>query len=487
MSTAIQPPPSCDVYTPAPLAKAIVKSLGDYPRALWLEPCVGTGAFLNALSASGVDARRITGTDLNPKSEPADKLAKVKRATEFLSWAIETDARYDRIVANPPFIALSSLSAEIQQSAERHQTLEGTALTRGGNCWYAFFCASLRLLRSGGSLAFVLPAAFEYANYSRSLREQLPLHFRDVIVHRCRTPLFQEVEDGSVVVVARRFKSAAKSKKRFVYDDLPQLVQGLAKDGKRGENLRYTGSVKCNDQVQLSDVMSISIGGVTGDAKYFLMNETQRVELGLPIDAMHPVLSKSHHVYRDTITRRQWQSLLNMDERMWLFRPESRVMRRKAVRRYLELPSTEGGCSRTGYKISKRSPWYLTPLPKSPHGFLTGMSQHGPAICLNRMRNLTATNTLYTVRFLNAMSLVERTRWAMMLLTTPVREQLNQLSRAYPLGLSKIEPGDLQLIRLPRPSHRVSSLTVYAAAVDALTRGNTRKSRNLADSWIGNK
>ena len=39
-------------------------------------------------------------------------------------------------------------------------------------------------------------------------------------------------------------------------------------------------------------------------------------------------------------------------------------------------------------------PWYHMPMPSRPHGFVTGMSQHGPVICFNRMRGLSATNTL---------------------------------------------------------------------------------------------
>ena len=42
------PPASCKVYTPGDLAEAMVRALGDFPGATWLEPSHGNGAFVQA-------------------------------------------------------------------------------------------------------------------------------------------------------------------------------------------------------------------------------------------------------------------------------------------------------------------------------------------------------------------------------------------------------------------------------------------------------
>jgi len=170
----IRVPDSCVVFTPRPLAVAMVAALGDLPRAMWLEPCVGAGVFLSALNDSGVSSKRIRAIDLATTAHPNDANARTLRGVEFLSWSVATRERFSRIVANPPFIALNCLAKRIQ----RHATeicIPGTEskVSLGANAWYAFLCASVSLLSLGGSLAFVLPAAWEYSNYAAPLREQL--------------------------------------------------------------------------------------------------------------------------------------------------------------------------------------------------------------------------------------------------------------------------------------------------------------------------
>ena len=485
MPRTLCPPGSCNVYTPSVLADAVVLALGDFSDARWLEPCVGKGAFLQALARHGVEAKRIIGTDLASTPEPTDRLGRVRRSTEFLEWSMKTTHRFDRIVANPPFIALSGLDARVQKAALQHETPEGSKVTLSGNCWHAFLCASLRLLKRNGSIAFILPAAYEYANYARSLRLQLPSQFSDIRVHRCRTPLFEDAEDGSVVVIAKGYQTPPEISRRFIHNDLQDLVCGIPKRHLNSDDLQIRHqSFKRHNTVPLSSVMSIGIGAVTGDADYFLMNEAARIGNSLPLDAMIRVVSKSRHVYSGRITRNSWNDLLNVGERVWLFRPDGTTLQKKSVRRYLDKPTEAGGCRRTAYKIRNREPWYQTPMPLRPHGFLTGMSQYGPVVCFNRMNGLAATNTLYTVRFPPGRSRREQIGWAMMLLTTAVREQLQELARAYPLGLPKLEPGDLKAIEIPRPRNSLVSESHYDSAVKALHDGDLTKSEAIAERYI---
>src|ERR1051325_6570655 len=98
-----QPPKKCKVYTPEPLARAMVHTLGNSLRDLWLEPCVGKGVFLKALSEIGVDADRITAIDLMEEPEVTDSLACTIRGTDFLSWAGSTQQRFTKIIGNPPY------------------------------------------------------------------------------------------------------------------------------------------------------------------------------------------------------------------------------------------------------------------------------------------------------------------------------------------------------------------------------------------------
>ena len=380
----LEPPHSCNVYTPPRLAEAIVSVLNNQPNARWLEPCVGQGAFLQALSKHGVPAQYITGIDLSANQESADQLANVQRDTEFLAWATRTEARFDRIVANPPFISLSKVPSVIQEAARRHSTPNGTPVALGGNCWHAFLCASLRLLQPGGALAFVLPASFEYANYGAALRLQLPTLFARCEVHRSQVPLFDSVGEGSVVVIGRGYRAAPQASLRREYASIDEMLQGIGHGDRMEATSQATRRSAATNSVPLSEVMTIGIGAVTGDADFFLMTEADRLRHGLPVSAMRQVVSKSKQIGSAAICRRDWQSMRDRGERVWLFLPTEASLCDGSVRRYLTRSPEDGGCQRTAYKIRNRDPWYVTPLPSRPHGFLSGMSQFGPTICFNR-------------------------------------------------------------------------------------------------------
>src|SRR5688500_16712499 len=129
------PPVSCKVYTPRPLADALVNALGDEPDAQWLEPCVGEGVFISVLGDMGVQAGRITAIDLEPTPGPADSAAKTFRGIDFLHWASTTEERFDRIVANPPFVRLSKLGPELRESALRIVSPNGQQVVLTSNYW----------------------------------------------------------------------------------------------------------------------------------------------------------------------------------------------------------------------------------------------------------------------------------------------------------------------------------------------------------------
>jgi len=479
----VQPPESCNVYTPPRLADAIVSRIATDEESTWLEPCVGQGAFLTALHAHGVPAHCITGIDLASCCEPTDEFAQVSRSTEFLNWAAQREATFDRVVANPPFIALSKLPEEIRLAACRHRVPYGAPVTLGSNCWFAFLCASLRLLRPGGSLAFVLPAAFEYANYARQLREQLPSLFGQCEIHRSRVPLFDSVGEGSVVLLGSDYQANSRHSLRSEYDTINEMLIGLAKPIRRRASVTPTNSAPRHFR-RLCDVMTIGIGAVTGDARYFLLTESERILHELPTSAMRPIVSKAKHIQAASITSEHWNNLRDNDERVWLFYPRDETLHRSAVKRYLERDVDNGGCRKDAYKVRIRDPWYLTPLPQKPHGFLSGMTRTSPFICFNQKRDLSASNTLYTVHFNGDVNEEQRNAWALMLLTSPVREQLQAIKRDYALGLSKIEPGDMKSLVLPTPTLGAVTERVYREAVTLLLDGEQEASRGLADRFI---
>jgi adenine-specific DNA-methyltransferase len=486
------PPESCAVPTPPPLASALVRALGQEPASTWLEPCVGNGAFLRALSDLGVDSSQIVAVDIEPTPTAQDALAQTLRGVDFLAWSRTTTRRFDKIVANPPYVPIGKVDPVLQQSALAVATPDGHFVPRGSNYWCAFLCASLALLRPGGDLGFVLPAAWDYADYAASLRDSIIHRFARFEVHRSLTPMFDSVQDGCVVIIARGFDEPTTGVTRHEHNSADALVSALqdARSGPTGTVPAFSGTPSLTRALpqpvrRLGDVVSIRLGGVTGDAPYFLLTESERLQRKLPVKSLRPVVSKARHLVAGELTPRSWRSLRAKDERVWLFDPPPSVVGHPAVQAYLSLPPSSGGCRRDRRKIANRSPWYRTPLPKRVDGFLSGMTQLLPWICLRAMPRLTATNTLYSVTFHGSPTKDEKAAWALSLLTSHSRHFLQTVGRVYPEGLVKYEPRDLLDVPALVPATMRGSRVHYLKAVAALLSGEVEKARQMADEWFG--
>ncbi len=220
---------------------------------------------------------------------------------------------------------------------------------------------------------------------------------------------------------------------------------------------------------------------VTGDSRYFLLTDKQRREHRIPAQACRPVVSRARHLYTPILTKKDWDALKSSNQRIWLFKPGVASRKKSPVRRYLERPPENGGCNRSAYKIRMRSPWYDTPLPSQPDGFVSGMSRYGPWICLSKFKRLNATNTLYVVKFHRNISERECFGYALGLLSSPVQRQLRRSARRYADGLIKYEPSALTNLRLPKIPSEKDFSKAYLKAVSSLLSGKRADARRIAD------
>lgn len=475
------PPNSCKVPTPKDLAEAIVNALGPDSNLTWLEPSHGSGVFVEAISQLGVPKRRIVAVDLDPVQSPADNLATTIRRVDFLKWANETRRRFDRIVGNPPFVSIKRLKVSLRKTAAAIQDIDETPIGLNANTWYAFVLASLRLLKKDGCLAFVLPSAAEFTNYSAAIRSSVRGTFRSLEFYRCTRPLFEGVQEGTIVAIARGYGFGPCEFRRKRYRTREGLIEALAQSGKSvGRQCRVKPASPSAVMVSLKSIAKIRLGGVTGDASFFLMDEYTRRELGLPTSAFTPVISKARHLRFPYLEREQWNELKNTDERVWLFNPKPLLVRQEwRVRNYLY--PRQGGCNREGYKVANRKPWYRTPLLMRADAFMSGMSQHGPWLCVNEFPKLRATNTLYVLSFL-AQYREERYIWALSMLTSIAQRQIRGIGRHYADGLVKYEPGALGEVELPRLQSNANHRLLYQQAVTSLLDSDLTTAKDIADS-----
>ena len=478
-------PPSCLVQTPRDLAVALVKCLGDTGEAQWLEPSCGDGAFLLALRDAGVPRQRITGIDLGEDATPADMVARVERGRDFLSWSLENRGRFDCVVGNPPFVRMSALDQELKRTALMRATQSTIAVPGTSNYWLPFLVASIDCLRRRGSLGFILPAAWDYATYAAPLRQAIGGLVSQVEIHRSNRPLFPGRQDGSIALICRGFHAGRCIPSRFEYEDGDALCRalegGTSVTPLAGQPARRRKRSREGIRTVLAQsVLSLHIGAVTGEARFFLLTEQQRRERDLPHSSLSRVVTRASQIRSAEIDRRSWEKLRDLGERVWLFRPAEQDITLTAVKRYLE----QGGCDRSRYKVSARKVWYRTPLPTAVHGFVSGMSKNSPWICLNRMRGLAATNTLYVVTFRRPHTIAEKAAWCLSLLHPIARDAARSASRVYGDGLRKLEPSDIADLPLVVPKTTLDALEVYREALAHLFSGNLEASERIAEHWF---
>lgn len=480
----ILPPPECKVYTPPQLAAAMIQALEPTAHDHWLDPCIGPGAFVAQLRERGISQKRIVAVDIDPNAGNEDRSATTIRGVDFFQWCSRTKQRFTKIIANPPYVAIRSLHPDLQRSLIFFGGTEDASFARRSNYWCAFLAASLRLLADKGNLAFLLPAAWDYAQYAATVRQAVAGQFESVTVHRCMEPLFTNVREGCVVLVAKGYRTAPTVSVRIDHATSQALISTLMSGAATPAQLRGKPKVSYEYLTPFSSLYTVNIGCVTGDSRYFLLTESERTRLHLPLDAVQPVLSRARQLTAAYMTSTEWNRLLRADERVWLFSPTQKVMRHSAVESYLQ--HGQKVCNFAGYKLSHRKAWYSLPdVRENAIGFLSGMTKLGPWICFRSKRRLAATNTLYVLTPKIKLSVDEHAAWALALLSSPVRRQYAEIARRYPDGLSKLEPRDVYSLRLPTPIRTKGARDSYKKAIGYLTSGEESEAVAIADCSVG--
>lgn len=495
-------PTSCHVYTPADLAAAVVKAIGDSLGASWLEPCIGDGAFLRALHAAGVTKNRVRGFDLVDLSSPNDHFGVVSRSTEFLAWSRRSTNTFDRIVANPPYARLVRCSKAIRNEARMLGRETAFAIPGSSNLWYAFLVASIQRLNVGARIGFILPASFEYANYCAILRERLPSLFSRVVVLRSSKSLFDEppVEGGAIVLLGYGFgeKPAEKDAVTMTYrrvEGTGQMIEALSSLSTSrqfaiakpvGRSSAVASSVINGTKSSLGTVAEIRIGAVTGDSNFFLLSDERRRALHLPTASCLRVVSKRRHLHIagglvDGVT---WSRLREIGERVWLFRPPEKVVENRHIAAYMKRTPEEGGCRRSAFKVANREKWFVVPVPRKVHALISPSMGTVPSVALVT-GSVNATNALYTVRFLKRLTINQQAGVLLSLFLPEAIDCIERSIRHYIGGLKKLEPGDLSPVKvIVRHDAADGALDCLKEVMRLVSLGHEGPAASMAQRWF---
>jgi len=208
----------------------MVRAIDIGPRGLWLDPCMGPGVFIACLKDQGIQKDKIVGIDIDPNTGAEDASATAVRGVDFFQWCASTTQKFDRIVANPPYVAIRRLHPELKQSLKPFETANDASFSARSNYWCAFLSASMRVLANQGCLAFVLPAAWDYAHYASLGKavDHLPGRVLIVIADRgIRENLHQPCRRVALAILCRHFDDRLHKTKNGILYPLTTLMGEL--------------------------------------------------------------------------------------------------------------------------------------------------------------------------------------------------------------------------------------------------------------------
>ena len=450
-------------YTPEPLAAALVRWAVRHGEGRLLDPACGDGRFIAAHRNSfGVE-----------QDAQAAQTAAVRAPNagihqgDFFAWAAQTPQRFDYAAGNPPFIRYQTFSGAVRQRALalcRNLGLQFSGLTAS---WAPFLVATASLLRPGGRMAFVVPAAIGHAPYAAPLLDYFVEHFANVRIVAVRQKLFPRLSEDCWLLFAEGFGGAtpeigftAVERLRLANSPLmdavgkavPVPVQEWRSLWKRrlrpyllseGARSLYQEVAVRADSLRFGTAASVGVGYVSGANDFFHLRPSEAAIWRIPGRFTHPTVRSSRLLPSTVLTDGTLNEWRRADERMLLLRIPKEARLPAEVSRYLD--SGPGRRAREAYKCRQRKPWYSVPQIGVPDFFLTYMAGRTPALVRNSAA-ATCTNALHAV-YVRDGRLAERllSVWR----SSYVRLSCELEGHALGGGLLKLEPREAARIVLP--------------------------------------
>ena len=385
---------------------------------------------------------------------------------DFFAWAARTRERFECAAGNPPFIRYQSFKGEVRGRALKLCADRGAKFSGLTASWAPFLVATASLLKPGGRMAFVVPAAIGHAPYAAPLLDYLVEHFDDVQVIAIRTKLFPDLSEdcwllyasgfgGRTVelrfTVTERFKPSAAPPRNAIAVSVrewreswnrrlrPYLLPGRVRE-------LYRTAASSAESIRFGAIASIGIGYVSGANEFFHLRPSEAKAREIPDKLLYPTVRNSRVLPDHDLTTRTIERWRRSDDPMMLLRIPKNAELPSSVSEYLD--TDRGRQARKAYKCRMRNPWYSVPDVQVPDFFLTYMSGRMPSLVRNSAA-ATCTNAVHGIHVRDQKA-VHRfiVGW-----NTPFVRLSCELE-GHPLGggMLKIEPREATRIMFPPPT-----------------------------------
>ena len=507
-------------YTPNKAVQLLVTWAIRSQHDVILEPSFGGCGFLESsiirLQDLGCIAphERLLGCDIDPTAfahlhnllgtTPNDVHFKLQ---DFLRVTpADFGQTADVVIGNPPYVSWHNMLPVQREATALVRTATGGHLNNKGSLWTFFLAHSLRFLRPGGRMAWILPGSFLYADYAVEIRALIEKSFRHSIAIVLAQRLFVEegTEESTVILLAEDFQSSSDTGSAMRFAAANGLAQALPviQEWEVDKNAglawsrhinrlflpttvttiydKLQGSAACRE---LGELAKVKIGLVTGDNSFFVLTRAKALEYQLSPKLLRPILARQVHLKGLQVTPQDLLLLEQEDAKCLLLTTNNLRYKSAALKRFLATyPSEDIADNRT---FAKRSPWYFIAQEATPDAFLSCMNWYGPQLVLNAAAT-TCTNTVYRVEFSNPLESTPEFRQC---LAISLQSTFSQFSaeiygRSYGSGALKLEPSEARRIALLLPDWGTECQAAFQQVDSLLRQGMAAEARQAADTFL---
>lgn len=352
----------------------------------------------------------------------------------------------------------------------KNKTMQASGVKLSGlaGLYCHFLLQSVQWMEEGAVAGWLIPSEFMDVNYGKAIKDFLLNQVELFRIHRFspEDAQFNDAIVSSAVVWFRKRKPIAENV-LFSYGG----TQCSAKESRSIDKETLRKETKwtrfpCFPQrcqkpsaPKLKDYFDVKRGIATGSNKFFILEESRIVELGLPLEFFRPILPSARYVKSTEIKADEFGNPV-LPHRLFLL--DCRLSEDEVKKHYPRLWNyLESGRENVsnGYLCKSRKCWYFQEQRDAPIFVCTYMGRQSKSnnsafrFILNNSNAIVTNSYLALYPRQNLLEsfarkpALKRTVWEMLNGMNP--ESLHNEGRIYGGGLQKIEPKELLNVNVP--------------------------------------
>lgn len=457
-------------YTPAPIADFIVRWAVRDSDDRVLEPSCGDGSFIRSIASQYRRRKKrfpqMIGIELDQtEATKAENQGAAIVVSDFFTYyekSIYQKAEFDVVVGNPPFIRSQNFDEKYRKIAFSFMEKEGLHPGRLTNIWIPFLVLSSCALSVNGRLGMVIPAEIMQVDYAAEVRDYLSKKFDRLTIIMFKKLLFPNAQQEVVLLLGEK-TSAQKGIRTIEVNDADSLknlnvnnIRYEIKDIDHNTE-KWTQYLLSNSEIallrslrsdvrltQISELLEVNVGVVSGENDFFLLNDQTRREYHLS-ERTEPIVGRADQLRGIDFTEEDFEKLTRAGKKIFLFTPQDEDYEQlsECEKKYIDFGVLKK--YHEGYKCKNRRHWYIVPRTWKADAFMLRQVNKYPRIVFNDS-DAQNTDTLHKVRFADG---VDGRIVAAAFLNSFTFALCEIIGRSYGGGVLTFEPGEVRKIKIP--------------------------------------